>query len=86
MNRIEKPIVSLSAWICCRMSFCTTTSSAVVGSSMIIKARAECQRDRDHHSLAHATRQLMREGLQTRAFDPDDVEQFGRALGSLSWL
>ena len=35
MNRTAKPSLSLSSTIWDRMSRCTTTSSAVVGSSMI---------------------------------------------------
>ena len=35
MNTMEKPSCSLSSTIWARMSRCTTTSSAVVGSSMM---------------------------------------------------
>ena len=38
MNSTAKPNSRLSASICCRISRCTTTSSAVVGSSMMISS------------------------------------------------
>ena len=49
------------------------TSRAVVGSSAIISLRLEGERHRDHHALAHAAGELVREALEPRLGlrDPD---------------
>ena len=59
----------------------TVTSSAVVGSSAISSSGLVGERHRDHHTLAHAARELVRELVDPprRVGNPDELEQLHRA-------
>ena len=50
-----------------RIAACVVTSRPVVGSSAISSAGRAGERDRDHHALAHAARQLERIGARSAA-------------------
>ena len=56
------------------------TSSAVVGSSAMMSFGSHAERDRDHHALAHAAGQLVRDTLLQpllRVGQADPLEQGG---------
>ena len=65
-----------------RICACTVTSSAVVGSSAISSSRLAHQRHGDHHALAQAAGELVRDTGQphARRGDADAAEQFGGAV------
>ena len=79
MKSTAKPSSVCSSRICCRISRCTTTSSAVVGSSMITSSGPERERHRDHHALPHAAGELVRVRAEPPAVDADELEQVARA-------
>ena len=61
MSTTDEPVSRRSVRIRSRICAWIVTSSAVVGSSAIRSPRPARQRHRDHHALAHAARELVRE-------------------------
>ena len=86
MKMTEKPNSRGAREISCRISRCTSTSSAVVGSSMIMSWGSQGEGHGDHDALAHAAGELVRVGAQAVAADLDEVEQVAALLRRVAGL
>ena len=82
ISRIAASMRSRRSRISSRISACTVTSSAVVGSSAISELRVAGERLRDHRALPLAAGELVRVGVDTpfRVRDLDQLEQLDGAL------